>query len=901
MTDTAKGTSRIEIAVNTSQFDSAIAAAKRAVADMSASAQQQYKRLSVAEKQRVMNLIKQADTLRMSQQQQIAYSAALSTNGPLLGEITRKLAESTAEMAEQDAVLQRQKGMRELPGVMADIAVGLREGQDPLAILLTQGAKLHEMFGGVAPAAQAVGAQLAMLANPVTIVGGMLAGLTLAWKEGAEEQAAFSNALITTGGYAGVGAGQFKSLVDELAAIKSVTHGGATDALTAVAASGRFAGDEFLEVAEAAARMEAATGQSVDTTISKFAQIAESPVDALLRFNETEHFLTRQQLERVDALIAEGRETEAVSEATAIYKQHMDEVATSAEAAKPVLTAMWSGVKEDASAAWNEVKGFAEFLAVVGQKFGSRPIWQRMGPQGGFLALWDMHNVVPPEPVATPQPSANVVAPGEKKAREELKRAEEQWSRWESQNLSRREAQNKEEQGILAVGALLGKKREEIDAAIAASRRRNTVPSHSTAIVRQPQDPTIDLAQRIQKQIDLNGELLGSELKLSASQKLNAEIQKELLKLGDKASPARRREIEEQLKQLAISDEQVAAHQKQIKAREQLAALEAQIAERESSRAKANSDALMVFGYGADEVEKMRRQLDIQRAYHEGVEKLRESGVQKDSASWNEQVEKLAASRERMLRDEKDFQQRRLEAMGDWRNGASTAWQDYAAGAADVAGQTKTLFSNAFGGAENAMVAFAKTGKLSFSDLADSIINDLARIAARQIITGLLGNIFQGIFGGGGTTPGVSGTYSAQSFGNNTGWLTGGWIPNAAGGVYSSPSLSAYSGGIYNSPQLFAFAKGAGVFGEAGPEAIMPLTRGADGRLGVSASGRAGASVKIEVENRGQPVQARATASQQPDGSTLIRMVLDSVADDMASGGKTAQAMRSRFDVAERV
>ena len=60
---------------------------------------------------------------------------------------------------------------------------------------------------------------------------------------------------------------------------------------------------------------------------------------------------------------------------------------------------------------------------------------------------------------------------------------------------------------------------------------------------------------------------------------------------------------------------------------------------------------------------------------------------------------------------------------------------------------------------------------------------------------------------------------------------------NAKGGVYDSPSLSAYSGGVYQTPQLFAFAKGAGVFGEAGPEAIMPLTRAADGSLGVRAVG----------------------------------------------------------------
>lgn len=47
--------------------------------------------------------------------------------------------------------------------------------------------------------------------------------------------------------------------------------------------------------------------------------------------------------------------------------------------------------------------------------------------------------------------------------------------------------------------------------------------------------------------------------------------------------------------------------------------------------------------------------------------------------------------------------------------------------------------------------------------------------------------------------------------------------------------MSTYSNGIYDSPQFFAFAKGAGVFGEAGPEAIMPLTRTSDGSLGVRA------------------------------------------------------------------
>ncbi len=53
---------------------------------------------------------------------------------------------------------------------------------------------------------------------------------------------------------------------------------------------------------------------------------------------------------------------------------------------------------------------------------------------------------------------------------------------------------------------------------------------------------------------------------------------------------------------------------------------------------------------------------------------------------------------------------------------------------------------------------------------------------------------------------------------------------------------------------MFAFAKGAGVMGEAGPEAIMPLTRGSDGKLGVKASGSGGdiiINTSVSVDSSG--------------------------------------------------
>lgn len=125
------------------------------------------------------------------------------------------------------------------------------------------------------------------------------------------------------------------------------------------------------------------------------------------------------------------------------------------------------------------------------------------------------------------------------------------------------------------------------------------------------------------------------------------------------------------------------------------------------------------------------------------------------------------------------------------------------------------------------------------------------------------------------------------------------WIFNAKGGVYSSPSLSAYSGGVYNSPQVFAFAKGAGVFGEAGPEAIMPLKRGPDGSLGVQANGGGGAS-NVTVNVIEDPKRAGTTQQRNEGGANVIDVFVDQVrsaiASDIRSGnGPIPSAMSGTY------
>lgn len=68
--------------------------------------------------------------------------------------------------------------------------------------------------------------------------------------------------------------------------------------------------------------------------------------------------------------------------------------------------------------------------------------------------------------------------------------------------------------------------------------------------------------------------------------------------------------------------------------------------------------------------------------------------------------------------------------------------------------------------------------------------------------------------------------------------LSGGLMPFAQGGSFSQGRVMPFArGGIVSSPIAFPMRGGRGLMGEAGPEAILPLSRGADGRLGVQASG----------------------------------------------------------------
>ncbi|HDX8968763.1 TPA: phage tail tape measure protein, partial [Klebsiella oxytoca] len=241
----------------------------------------------------------------------------------------------------------------------------------------------------------------------------------------------------------------------------------------------------------------------------------------------------------------------------------------------------------------------------------------------------------------------------------------------------------------------------------------------------------------------------------------------------------------------------------------------------------------------------LKQQRDLQRDFSKG---------QISEDLYKQQTEALQAALTERLQIQEDYYKKTDEQQSDWRAGISDSLMNYADQAADLssmaASATSEILNNTTNSISNNLTSVL-TGATSFkegmsnifSSLGETVIKTLIQMATQALITkaimasfgGGAGGMFGSLFGG--ASGAASSGTALQSFGSSFAF-------NALGGVYDSPSLSAYSGGVYSTPQYFAFAKGAGVFGEAGPEAIMPLTRGADGSLGVKAVGRESPAVQ---------------------------------------------------------
>lgn len=740
------------------------------------------------------------------------------------------------------------------------------------------------------------------------VVGGIAAavyGLGKAFYEGQKESEEFNKQLILTGSYAGKTTGQLNEMAKSLAG-NGVTQHDAAGVLAQVVGSGSFTGPAVDMVSRTAARMQEAVGQSVDETIRQFKRLQDDPVNAAKELDKTLHFLTATQLEQIRVLGEQGRTADAAKIAMSAYSEEMNKRMGDVHDNLGWVERAWNSLGDAAKWAWDrmldigredtldeKIKKLQEKIKNGGQRIGKV-----------FIPV-------------TQQDRDNLAALQEEDFQQKLKAAKDKGERDYQETQKRRNKENtaldhdnetEEMRHKNKIDWIKSQEYADASKRNAALERENE--RHKKAMERQTKKPGAyhnDEASRLllqysQQQAQVEGQIAAAKLsttekmteahkQLLAFQQRITDLSGKKLTADEKSVLAHKDEIEQALRGLDIKQQELQHQNALNELKKKTVTLTSQLAEEEVKVRQQHAMALATMGMGDQQRGRYEERLKIQQHYQEQLEQLKRDSKAKGtygSDEYRQAEQELQASLDRRLAEWADYNAKMDASQGDWTQGASRALDNFLAQGSDVAGMTENVFTNAFNGMADGIANFALTGKMDFRSFTVSILSDLAKMEARIAASKILGGLFQwgmSLFGGG---------WDSSALHDGTHGIPMPPKLNALGGVYTSSDLSRYSGSVVNRPTFFQFARGAAVMGEAGPEAILPLRRGTDGKLGVVAAGSGGMAMfapqyHIAISNTGPELTPQALKAVYDVGK---KAAADFVQQQGRDGGRLSGAYR---------
>ncbi|ELD8110434.1 phage tail tape measure protein [Salmonella enterica subsp. enterica serovar Benin] len=741
------------------------------------------------------------------------------------------------------------------------------------------------------------------------VVGGIAAavyGLGKAFYEGQKESEEFNKQLILTGSYAGKTTGQLNEMAKSLAG-NGVTQHDAAGVLAQVVGSGSFTGPAVDMVSRTAARMQQAVGQSVDETVRQFKRLQDDPVNAAKELDKTLHFLTATQLEQIRVLGEQGRTADAAKIAMSAYSEEMNKRMSDVHDNLGWVERAWNSLGDAAKWAWDrmldigredtleeKIKKLQEKIKNGGQQIGK-----------AFIPV-------------TQQDRDNLAALQEEDFQQKLKAAKDKGERDYQETQKRRNKENDEldreneteaMRHTRVVNRINAKQYADASKRNAALERENE--RHKKAMERQTKKPGAyhnDEASRLllqysQQQAQVEGQIAAAKLsttekmteahkQLLAFQQRIADLSGKKLTADEQSLLAHKDEIALALQKLDISQQDLQHQNALNELKKKTVQLTSQLTEEEAKVRQQHAMVLATMGMGDQQRGRYEERLKIQQQYQDKLEQLKRDSKAKGtygSDEYRQAEQELQASLDRRLAEWADYNAKVDASQGDWTQGASRALDNFLAQGSNVAGMTENVFTNAFNGMADGIANFALTGKMDFRGFTVSILADLAKMEARIAASKILGGLFQwgmNLFGGG---------YDSSALHDGTHGIPMPPKLNALGGVYTSSDLSRYSGSVVNRPTFFQFAKGAAVMGEAGPEAILPLRRGTDGKLGVVAAGSTGGMAMfapqyhIAISNTGPELTPQALKAVYDLGK---KAAADFVQQQGRDGGRLSGAYR---------
>ncbi|MCW2484987.1 phage tail tape measure protein [Candidatus Symbiopectobacterium sp. NZEC127] len=762
---------------------------------------------------------------------------------------------STQEIAARRAgisVGQYRMAMQMLPAQMTDVAVQLAGGQNPWLILLQQGGQVKDSFGGLRGTFFALASTISPVKLGLVGLGAAIGTIAYAFYQGSSVLSDFNKTLVLSGNSAGLTASKMFNIATA-AELSGVTFGQASAALTALVNAGVSAGARFEQMTIAVSRFTTVSGVPLEKVAEAFAKLSDDPSSGLIAMAKQFHNVTAEQIAYVAALQRSGDETAAL--------QAANELATS---------------------------GFETQTSRIEQNMGTIERAANSLSRT-FKSMWDAAL-----DIGRPDTSAGML----KKAQEAFDRADKIWSLrkgdpfvndtararyWNNRETSRLALDMAQQQALVSKATEDNARRE----AEAESARQKYAAQAQTNYTKTQ----TALEKYTARQKELNDALKTGNI-IQADYDINMKAAKKAYEdslkkpgavrtsAGDRSfdnSSAQTLALEAQLRVLqqhtgvndTISRQRQALWEMQAKfsvledaARNRALSKEDQSLLASKSRVLAQAEINAKLGDQIVVQERLNKLQDTSQKY---VTQMAEktAALRDSTGSSNRQTQRNLE--EAQLRQGWVNQGGRLNDSGyqaeldalhkyhaeqdvlrsSWQAGAKSAWSEYADAATNAYSQVQQVGLATLNGLSGQLTQFLTTGKSNFKDFTRSILTMLTDIMVKaSLVKGL----------------------SALGFGS--------LVPNAKGGVYSSASLSSFSGQIVDNPTLFAFARGAGLMGEAGPEAIMPLTRNANGVLGVRALGAvAGGAPQVSISITNEGVSTQSSAGYEQLGKDIGQFV----------------------------
>lgn len=240
--------------------------------------------------------------------------------------------------------------LRQVPAQFTDIVTSLQGGQAPLTVLLQQGGQLKDVFGGVAPAARALGGYIVGLINPITLAAAGAAALAYGFFKGAEEAQALNKALVLTGNASGTTVDQLTAMAERMDSL-GTTQAKATEGLLAFVNAGVKGAAGLERYTLAAIKLEQAGGPAVAETAKAFAELGKDPLKAALKLDEATNFLTTSVYKQIKALEDQGRTVEAAKVAQEAYAKSLEGATPAILERLGSIERAWLAIKKGAAEA----------------------------------------------------------------------------------------------------------------------------------------------------------------------------------------------------------------------------------------------------------------------------------------------------------------------------------------------------------------------------------------------------------------------------------------------------------------------------------------------------------------------------------------------------------------------